>query len=77
MISEEEVKAVIASPDSSQETINGRRNAFKTMKERLLKVTYKLGSSWKRVGKLRGGFVLKTVWILGKEAIKKKKKYSI
>jgi hypothetical protein len=41
-ISEEEVKAVVTSPDNLQEAIKGRRNAVKTIGERLLKVAYKL-----------------------------------
>ncbi len=32
---------MIASPDNLQETIRGRKNAFKAVGERLLKVTYK------------------------------------
>jgi len=40
-IDEEQVKEAINKPDKLEGTIKGRRNAFKTMEDRLLKVTYK------------------------------------
>lgn len=40
-IDEEQVKEAINKPDKLEDTIKGRRNAFKTMEGRLLKVTYK------------------------------------
>lgn len=40
-IDEEEVKEAINKPDKLEDTIKGRRNAIKTMKGRLLKITYK------------------------------------
>ncbi len=40
-ITEEEVQKVIDDPDKSQDTIKGRKNAFKMMERRLIKVTYK------------------------------------
>ena len=41
-IAEEEVKAAINNPDKLEDTIRDRKNAFKTIKSRLLKITYKL-----------------------------------
>ena len=40
-IDEEQVKEAINKPDKLEDTIKGRRNAFKIMEGRLLKVTYK------------------------------------
>ena len=37
----EEVKNVLSEPDRLEDSIRGRRNAFKTIGGRLLKVTYK------------------------------------
>jgi hypothetical protein len=39
-IAEAEVESTIADPDMRQDTIKGRKNAFKTLGERLVKVTY-------------------------------------
>jgi len=39
-ISEAEVKSAIAHPDMLQDTIKERKNAFKTLGGRLVKVTY-------------------------------------
>ena len=41
-IAEEEVKEAINNPDKLEDTIRDRKNAFKTIKSRLLKITYKL-----------------------------------
>ena len=41
-IAEEEVKEAINNPDKLEDTIRDRKNAFKTIKDRLLKVTYKI-----------------------------------
>lgn len=41
-ILEEEVKAVITSPDRLMETAKGRMNAWKQVNQKLLKVTYKM-----------------------------------
>ena len=40
-IAEEEVKEAINNPDKLEDTIRDRKNAFKTIKGRLLKITYK------------------------------------
>lgn len=40
-INEREVKSAIDNPDISEDTIKGRKNAFKTIEGRLLKITYK------------------------------------
>ena len=40
-ITEEEAREVISNPERLEDTIHGRKNAFKTIKDRLLKVTYK------------------------------------
>jgi hypothetical protein len=40
-ISEEEIQEVINVPDTLEDTIKGRKNAFKSVKGRLLKITYK------------------------------------
>ena len=40
-IAEEEVKEAINNPDKLENTIRDRRNAFKNIKDRLLKITYK------------------------------------
>ncbi len=40
-IPEEEVKEAINNPDKLEDTIRNRKNAFKTIKSRLLKITYK------------------------------------
>ena len=40
-IAEEEVKTAINSPDKLEDTIRGRKNAFKTSEGRLLKITYR------------------------------------
>ena len=37
----EEVRKVLSEPDRLEDSIKGGRNAFKTVKGRLLKVTYK------------------------------------
>jgi hypothetical protein len=39
-ISEAEVESTIADPDKRQDSIRGRKNAFKTLEGRLVKVTY-------------------------------------
>jgi hypothetical protein len=39
-IAEAEVESTIADPDMQQDSIKGRKNAFKTLDGRLLKVTY-------------------------------------
>ena len=39
-ISEVEVKSTIADPDMLQDAIKGRKNAFRTLGGRLVKVTY-------------------------------------
>jgi hypothetical protein len=39
-IDEAEVEATIADPEMEQESIKGRKNAFKTVGGRLVKVTY-------------------------------------
>jgi len=41
-IAEEQVKEAINNPDKLEDTIRDRKNAFKTIKDRLLKVTYKI-----------------------------------
>ncbi len=41
-IAEEEVKEAINNPDKLEDMIRDRKNAFKTIKSRLLKITYKL-----------------------------------
>lgn len=41
-ILDEEVKAVVAFPDNVQETIKNRKNAFKRIGGRVLKVTYRI-----------------------------------
>lgn len=40
-ISEEDVELTINNPDKLEDPIKGRKNAFKIIKGRLLKVTYK------------------------------------
>lgn len=40
-IVENEVKSTINEPDISADTVKGRRNAFKMINGRLIKVTYK------------------------------------
>lgn len=42
-IAEEEVKEAINNPDKTEDTVRGRRNAFKNVGGRLLKITYKDG----------------------------------
>ena len=37
----EEVRSVVREPERLEDSIRGRRNAFKTVGRRLLKVTYK------------------------------------
>jgi len=44
-ITEKEVKMAINNPDKLEDTIKGRKNAFKTIQDRLLKITYKLENS--------------------------------
>lgn len=39
-ISDDEIKTAIASADRREESMRGRKNAFKKMDKRLLKVTY-------------------------------------
>ena len=39
-ITEDEVKSTIGNPDKEQDSIKGRKNAFKAMAGRLVKVTY-------------------------------------
>jgi hypothetical protein len=39
-ITEAEVESTIAHPDMQQDSIRGRKNAFKTLGNRLVKVTY-------------------------------------
>jgi len=39
-IAEAEVESTIADPDRQQDSIKGRKNAFKTLGGRLVKVTY-------------------------------------
>jgi hypothetical protein len=39
-IAEAEVESTIADPDTQQDSIKGRKNAFKRLDGRLLKVTY-------------------------------------
>jgi hypothetical protein len=39
-ITETEVKSTIADPDTLQDAIKARKNAFKTLGGRLIKVTY-------------------------------------
>jgi hypothetical protein len=40
-ITVKDVEVTISSPDRIEESINGRKNAFKLIKSRLIKVTYK------------------------------------
>lgn len=40
-ITENEVRSAINEPDTSADTVKGRRNAFKMVDGRLIKVTYK------------------------------------
>lgn len=40
-ISENELRLAITNPDKLEDTIEGRKNAFKTIGSRLLKITYK------------------------------------
>jgi len=40
-ITEKEVKSAIGDPNTLVNTIKGRKNAFKTIEGRLLKITYK------------------------------------
>lgn len=40
-ITEEEVRTAITNPDTIADIKKGRRNAFKTIEGRLLKITYK------------------------------------
>ena len=40
-ITEKEVKSAIGAPDMSEDTIKGRKNAFKIIRGRHLKITYK------------------------------------
>jgi len=42
-ITEKEVKSAIGDPDMLMDTIKGRKNAFKIIKGRHLKITYKTG----------------------------------
>jgi len=39
-ITEREVKEVMNNPEKLEDTIKGRKNAFKTVEGRLLKITY-------------------------------------
>ncbi|MDH7514076.1 MAG: DUF4258 domain-containing protein [Clostridiales bacterium] len=39
-IEENEVKEAISNPEKLEDTIKGRKNAFKMVEDRLLKVTY-------------------------------------
>ena len=41
MITEEDVKVVIDNPDRLEDTIKGRKNAFKALGDKALKITYK------------------------------------
>ena len=40
-ITEEGIRSVITNPDKIEDIKKGRKNAFKTMEGRLLKITYK------------------------------------
>jgi ABC-type uncharacterized transport system substrate-binding protein len=40
-ISENELRVATTNPDRLEDTIQGRKNAFKNIKGRLLKITYK------------------------------------
>jgi len=40
-ISTNEIRVTIANPDRLEDTIKGRKSAFKNIKGRLLKITYK------------------------------------
>ena len=40
-ISVKELKTTVTNPDKLEDTIKGRKNAFKTIEGRLLKITYK------------------------------------
>ena len=40
-IAEKEVKEAIDHPEKLEDTIKGRKNAFKTIEGRLLKITYR------------------------------------
>jgi hypothetical protein len=40
-VTEKEVKSAIGNPDMLMDTIKGRKNAFKIIKGRRLKITYK------------------------------------
>jgi hypothetical protein len=40
-IAEKEVKEAINNPEKLEDTIKGRKNAYKTTKGRLLKITYR------------------------------------
>ena len=40
-ISEEEIRSAIVEPDSLMDTVKGRKNAFKIVGGRSLKITYK------------------------------------
>ncbi len=39
-ITEEEVEEVVSNPDRLEDTIKGRKNAFRLIGEKLLKITY-------------------------------------
>ena len=41
-IPEDEVKKALDNPDKLEDAIRGRKNAFKTVKGRLLKITYRV-----------------------------------
>lgn len=41
-ITEDEVRATIQSPDRTEDKVRGRKNAFKLIGDRLLRITYKL-----------------------------------
>ena len=41
MITEEDVRVVIDNPDQLENTIKGRKNAFKVLGDKTLKITYK------------------------------------
>jgi hypothetical protein len=41
MITEDDIKLAINNPDRIEDTIRGRKNVFKTLEDRTLKVTYK------------------------------------
>jgi len=41
MITEDDIKLAINNPDRIEDTIRGRKNVFKTLEDRTLKVTYR------------------------------------